>query len=116
MQVIGFKEIPIPIVKKILEEELKKQEALGITLDLSSLAYRTKEYVDEVSKCDSEKAERAYNRLLEKGLREITAAILVNILPKTVDEARILLNFEPRTLTTEEIEEILRILEEECST
>lgn len=114
MEIIEFKEIPIPLVKKILEEELKKQEKLGIRLDISSLAYRTHEYVEAVSKCNSERAERAFQKLLSLGVKEITAAMLINIVPQSIDEVRTLLNFESKTFTTEEIEQMLKILEDEC--
>ena len=114
MEIIHFEEVPIPMVKKILEEELKKQEELGIRLDMSSLAYRTRDYVKTISKCSSEGAERAFRKLTSMGLKGITAAILINVVPKSVDEARILLNFESKTFTTEEIEQLLQILKEEC--
>lgn len=114
MEIVEFKEIPIPLVKKILEEELKKQEELGIRLDISSLAYRTREYVESVSKCNSEGARRAFQKLISLGIKEITAAMFINVLPQSIDEARVLLSFESKTFTTEEIEQMLRILEEEC--
>ncbi len=120
INIISEQYLPIPVVKKILDEyrrrveAVRSEESLEETIAESTLR-RTYDYLEKVSKCSAEKAEQAVEKLKEKGLKEVTAVMFVNIVPRTVDEARPLLVFEERVLTTEELEEILRILHEYCS-
>ncbi len=108
MKVLSQRYVPLPVAKKILEE-------LGELVQENPIVARTYEYLARFSKCDAEAAERAVRRLVEElKLSELVAVNLVNILPSTVHEARPLLELEPRTLSPEEVEKILSILEEEC--
>jgi len=88
--------------KEILQT-LKEEEA-------DQLQRRTLEYVKKFSKVDPETAKKLKAKLVECGLKEEEAVEVVNIMPKSVEELRILASGWRRFLPTEKLTEILKIL------
>ena len=80
MKILSVKEIPLPIVKKMLLEA----EARGSKLQ--DLQRRVLEHASIFSKCDEEAVNELFNKLGEIGLREITRVQIINICPKRKDE------------------------------
>jgi len=107
-QVLSQEYVPIPVAKEIV----KKVKEQGTS---NPIIERTLEYLSRFSKCSAEKALEAMKELIEKlDFSPITATILVNIAPKTLDEARVLLDFEKRLVETETLEQALNIIKEKC--
>jgi len=103
-EIIECKSIPIPVARKILEERIESEESTDIQR-------KTYNYLLKFSKCNPEVAEQVYKELIETfNLKDDTAAMLVNILPETIDEARIVLTVEDKVFTTEEVKKILQVL------
>ncbi len=108
MQIVSKKYVPIPIAKRIVEETLE-------TTRDNPIVARTYEYLIAFSKCSSDAAEKAVEKLVkELGLREETAIMLINIMPETIDEARPLFELEKKLVETQDIERALEILRESC--
>ncbi|MEM4311399.1 MAG: RNA polymerase Rpb4 [Nitrososphaerales archaeon] len=98
--------ITIPEVKSLLEKIVHGES--------DYIQKRTLEYVIKFSKVDEEKAKNIKKRLMEEGkLSEEEAIELINIMPKTILEVRTFLSGWKKFLTTEEIENLLKILKEE---
>ncbi|MEM0439370.1 MAG: hypothetical protein QXX84_07195 [Sulfolobales archaeon] len=108
MKILSVKEIPLPIVKKMLLEA----EARGSKLQ--DLQRRVLEHASIFSKCDDEAASELFDKLGEIGLREITRVQIINICPKRKDELLTLMNFESKGYGEEELETVLRLLREYC--
>lgn len=103
MKILNEKLLPLPIVVKILEEESKKRE-------LDNIENVTLEYAKSYSKLSPEAAEKAVQKLVELGLPLEIAVQVVNILPETESELRIILAPLSRTFTTEEVRTILSVI------
>lgn len=108
MKILSIKEIPLPIVKKMLLEA----EARGAKLQ--DLQRRVLEHATIFSKCDAEAVDELLDKLGEIGLREITRVQVINICPGRKDELLSLLNFENRGYSEEELEAILGLLKDYC--
>ncbi len=109
MQIVSKEYIPVPVAKGILARRL------GEDKEVSPMLESTYHYLTLFSKCGEGEAAEAYRKLREDfNLKDITAAMLVSIMPETIDEVRIMLDFEDRLLETEEIEKILEVLHTTC--
>lgn len=108
LKILSIREIPLPIVKKMLLEA----EARGSKLQ--DLQRRVLEHASIFSKCEAEAAEELFNKLGEMGLREITRVQVINICPRRKDELLSLLNFENKSYAEDELEAILGLLKEYC--
>jgi len=75
---------------------------------------KTLDYLKKFSKIDPDKAEEIRNILENYGLREESIVMLMNICPRNVDEARILLEYEERFIETKVVEEIVDKLKQYC--
>ncbi|MET1101682.1 MAG: hypothetical protein ABWW69_04310 [Pyrodictiaceae archaeon] len=107
-QILSQEFVPIPVAKEIV----KKVKEQGTS---NPIIERTLEYLSRFSKCDAKRALEAMRELTEKlDFSPITATILVNIVPKTIDEARVLLDFEKRLVETETLEQALDIIRRKC--
>ncbi|NPA05536.1 MAG: hypothetical protein GXO09_05535 [Crenarchaeota archaeon] len=110
MQIVSKEYVPVPVAKAIVARRLNEDRE-----ETSLVVESTYRYLEMFSKCGEEEAEKAYRMLREElGLKDITAAMLVSILPETIDEVRIMLDFEGRLLETSEIEKIIEILKSTC--
>lgn len=74
---------------------------------------RVYEYASKMVRCVN--GDEVVNRLIKLGLKEITAVMLVNNCPKSVDEIKLLLNFEGKTFKDEELDKVLEVLSSCCS-
>ncbi len=107
MKIINYRNITYAEVEKILRSLLDK----GIKLD--QLAIRVLEYVTKFNKC--ERAEELVKRLTALGLKEITAVMISNVVPQTIDELKSLMNFEGEMPSEDKLNEILSIVKELCA-
>lgn len=90
------------LIKKLIEEHI----------EVDQLVMRVNEYSIKFNRCKD--PESLIEALKEKGLLEITAVMIANIYPKSLDELRALMNFESKTYDDSELEEILNIIDEKC--
>jgi len=108
LEIIESKEVPLPVVKKILEKRLSEEEP-------SLMQRATYDHAVKFSKLPADKAMELMNRLQEEfNLSGITAAQIVNIMPKTIDELRTLMVTENRIFLPSELEKMLSIILEYC--
>lgn len=75
---------------------------------------RTLEYLKRFSKVEPEKVEELRGLLENYGLREESIVMLINICPETVDEARVLLEYEEKFIESKVVEEIVEKLKQYC--
>ncbi len=108
LEVLEYKDVPLAMVKKIIEEEKNK----GV--ELPELVKLFEEYIDKVNKCDVERIEELYSKLKELGFRSETVAMMINIRPRILDELRILLVFEPTVPDEDVLKKVLELLDEYC--
>lgn len=108
MKILKAEYIPVPLAKKLLEENVRVGEE-------SPLVQRTMTYLSTFTKCDPDVAKQVYEKLRnEFGLKDITASMIVSLVPRTIDEIRVMLDFEERLLETEELEKIIELLKNTC--
>jgi len=107
MKILKSRNVPNSVVVKILSEIQEKQ------FDLGQLALRVNEYSVKFNKCPN--GEQLVEALLDLNLKEITAVLIANIVPKDKEEVRALTNFEAETPSPEKIEAILNKVKEFCS-
>lgn len=112
-KVIDYKDIPNPIAKKILEEYVSKTAGYNLTAETARSAL---EYLQSLPKqCDYSKAQELASKLQEDfKLRDTTVALIINILPRTVDELRMLLAFETKVPDEGAQQKILELVKEYC--
>ena len=104
-KIISHEDISIPEALKILEEVLKDETYAD------SFIYSVLDYLRKFSKVDYESAKTLIKELIEKfGLSRITAIQVVNIMPESVEELRVILGIEKREFREEELNEILQLL------
>ncbi|MCD6324041.1 MAG: hypothetical protein J7L55_02910 [Desulfurococcales archaeon] len=106
MKILHTRNLTYSEVSKILDD------IRGRGYELDQLALRVNEYVKKFSKCND--WENLLKDLSEMGLKEITAVMIANIVPKNEDEVKALLNFEAEDLPHEKIEEILQKVSQHC--
>jgi len=112
---ISFRDIPIPLAKKYIEEYIETLRRYG--LEEGSVTQSMYEYVSKFSKCDPERVEELYEKLVKEiGFKEVTASMIINIVPTTIDELRTLLQFEASVPDESVLSKVLELLKEYCST
>jgi DNA-directed RNA polymerase subunit F len=99
--------LTIPEALELLRRRVEEAEAT----DLQS---RTLEYLEMFSKCGADEARELFNALTDMGLKPETAAMIVNIAPRSRDELRTLLYGEEKTLGPEELDKILSLVARLC--
>jgi len=103
-EVKSYEDIPLAVARAILERRIKEEEALDIQR-------KTLNYLIKFSKCKPDIAAKVVSELCEKfGLKRETSVMIVNILPSTIDELRTIVSIEEKAFTTEELNEILKII------
>lgn len=107
MELLSYKHLTYSEVVEILKKFMESEE------EFSHMVSRVYEYASKMVKCVSglEVVKELVGKL---GLKEITAVMLVNNCPGSVDEVRALLNFESKTFDTEELNKVLEILNSCC--
>ncbi|OYT49123.1 MAG: hypothetical protein B6U85_00175 [Desulfurococcales archaeon ex4484_42] len=106
MRIINYKNIPYAEVARIIRKLMER----GVELD--QITMRVYEYVSKFTKC--ERASELVNILTSMRLKEITAVIIANILPRSIDELRALMNFEDEIPSEDKLNEILSKINEVC--
>ena len=107
MKIINYRNIPYDTVAKLIKELMEKN------VELDQLTMRVNEYVNKFNKCKD--AEKLVGELKKLGLLEITSVMIANIAPRTKDELKVLMNFEPEMPSEEKLEEILELINNICS-
>ncbi len=105
MKVLEVRNIPLALVRKKLVESQER----GFVV--RSIAKRTMELADLLNRC--EQPEELYGKLLDLGLKDITASMLVDVAPKSEEEVKILLNFE-ESVSDDVISKILELVNTYC--
>jgi len=101
-------EVPYAVVKDLL----KKRRESG---EFSSLQNLTLDVASKIAKIDSQKAEDLIKKLVDEfKLSRFSAVQIANILPKTIEELRILTITEGRVLLTSELQKILEVIKSFC--
>jgi len=90
---------------RILEEKVSNS---GINEEIVN---NTLDYLRKFSKVNPDKARELVSELMKRfGLARLTAIQVVNVLPQTTEELRILLGSEKREFTDKDIEDMLNLL------
>ncbi len=108
VEILSSSYVPNPVAKKILESARKLVEQ-------NPIVARTYEYVSKFSKCGPESAEKALEELKSIGFSEFAAAMLVNLAPSELEEAKALLSDIDGGYEDEVIEKGLEILRKYCT-
>ncbi len=103
-KVVKERVLSIPEVEEILESKQSRG-------DLSSIEMTTLEYVRKFRRVSAENARNALRELVGMGLPENVSVQLVNIMPTTLDEIRVILAPHLKTLSTEDVQKIKEILD-----
>jgi DNA-directed RNA polymerase subunit F len=99
-QVVTEKPVPLVSVRKILE---KRKEDGELTYEQKLVL----EYVSEFAKTGIRKTEEAVEKLKELGIDEKKAVKIIDVLPKTKEEVKLI--FEKNPPSEEQIKKILDI-------
>lgn len=105
MKILEVRNIPLALVRKKLAESQER----GFVV--RSIAKRTMELADLLDKC--EQPEELYGKLLNLGLKDLTASMVVDIAPRNEEEVKILLNFE-ESVSNEVVSKILELVNTYC--
>jgi DNA-directed RNA polymerase subunit F len=101
-------EVPYAIVKDLLKKRMESG-------DLSTLQNLTLDVSSKIAKIDSQKAEDLIKKLVDEfKLSRFSAVQIANILPKTIEELRVLTITEGRVLLTSELQKILEVIRSFC--
>jgi DNA-directed RNA polymerase subunit F len=101
-------EVPYAVVKDLLKKRMESG-------DLSTLQNLTLDVSSKIAKIDSQKAEDLIKKLVDEfKLSRFSAVQIANILPKTIEELRVLTITEGRVLLTSELQKILEVIRSFC--
>lgn len=108
MRILEAKNIPLALVlKKLLQSQDR-----GFVI--KSLAKRTMELAEALKKCEN--PEELYRKLLDLGVNDLTASMIVDVAPRSIDEVRILLGFETSNISDDVLSTILDLVSNYCYT
>ena len=97
----------MPEALRILEEKVISANP-GIT---DETVNNTLDYLRKFSKIGPDKAKELIAELMKRfGLAKLTAIQIVNLMPQTAEELRVLLGAEKREFSDKDVEEILNLL------
>ncbi len=102
-EIVREEEASLPKVKMLLEQRMKDGE-------LSDFQKRTYDYSTKFSKLPAEKADGLLKRLKEDGISAFIATQIVNIMPESVDELRMIFMAESKPMIPSELEKILTVV------
>ncbi|KUO79586.1 MAG: RNA polymerase Rpb4 family protein [Vulcanisaeta sp.] len=104
-RIINSEDISMAEALRILEEKVSNS---GINEEIVN---NTLDYLRKFSKVNPDKAKELVSELMKRfGLARLTAIQVVNVLPQTAEELRILLGSEKREFTDKDIEDMLNLL------
>lgn len=110
-KILDYKDIPNPIAKRILEEYISKLPPSDL---MAEPARSSLEYLQSISICDSDRVDELIEKLREFNLKPVSIALLINLRPKTIDELRMFLVFEPSIPDEDVAKRILEVIKEFC--
>lgn len=110
-EIIEFHDIPNAIAKKILKEYIDRVSSYDV---VPELVHSTIDYLNNVSKCDEKSVEDLYEKLRSLKLKDTTVSIILNILPKNLDELKILLTFEETIPEDAILNKIIDMITQSC--
>ncbi|WP_440058942.1 DNA-directed RNA polymerase subunit F [Thermogladius sp. 4427co] len=90
-------------------EKIREKEG-NVPLILS----KTFSYVEKHSKIRPEEVQSAISFLKGLGFKDETIVMIINICPKTVDELRILLDYEERYIEENTLKEVVEYMKNVC--
>ncbi len=102
-EIVSEEEATLPKVKMLLEQRMKEGE-------LSDFQKRTYDYVTKLSKLPADKADELLKRLKEDGISPFIATQIVNIMPQSVEELRMIFMAESKPMIPSELEKILTVI------
>jgi DNA-directed RNA polymerase subunit F len=102
-EIVREEEASLPKVKMLLEQRMKEGE-------LSDFQKRTYDYATKFSKLSAEKADGLLKRLKDDGISPFIATQIVNIMPESVDELRMIFMAESKPMIPSELEKILTVV------
>jgi len=105
-RVTGEKPVLLAKVKEILEKRKKEGEELEYGQRL------TYDYAQKFTKVDPKKVEELMKRLMELGIKEHQAVMIIDFMPKNKGEIDLIFSKERTKLSEEETKKVLDILEE----
>ncbi|GAB6948161.1 RNA polymerase Rpb4 family protein [Vulcanisaeta sp. JCM 16161] len=106
-RIINSEDISMAEALRILEEKLISVNP-GIT---DEVVNNTLDYLRKFSKVSPDKARELISELMKRfGLARLTAIQIVDLMPQTADELRVLLGTEKREFSDKDVEEILNLL------
>lgn len=104
-EVLDEKCITVAEVKELLEQ-------LGGEVELNTIQAITLEYARRFAKVEGSKARELVERLVEeKEMPEEVAVQIVNIMPESIEELRTILAPLAKTISTKDLEDVLKMLE-----
>ena len=113
-ETVSYRDIPIPLAKKYLEEYIDTLKKHGF--EVEQIVESMYEYTSTFTKCDPNRVEELFEKLTKDiGFKEVTAAMIINIVPTTIDELRTLLQFEASVPEEEVLSRVLEMLREYCT-
>ncbi len=95
-------------VKEVLSELKKKEE-------LNFRAQKTLDYLEQVVKLDNKKQQELKKKLEDLNvsrLRDVQIIKIINVMPKTEDELKVVLEGYNITLTKEQLQKIVSVIQE----
>ncbi|ADN49939.1 RNA polymerase Rpb4 family protein [Vulcanisaeta distributa] len=106
-RIINSEDIPMAEALRILEEKLLSANP-SIT---DEVVNNTLDYLRKFSKVGPDKARELISELMKRfGLARLTTIQIVDLMPQTADELRVLLGAEKREFSDKDVEEILNLL------
>ncbi|MEM2878063.1 MAG: RNA polymerase Rpb4 family protein [Candidatus Hadarchaeales archaeon] len=103
-RVVGERHVTLSKVKEILEK--KKKEG-----DLDYSQRLTYDYAQKFAKLDQKKADDLMAKLLEMGLKEHQAVMLMDFMPESKEEIDLIFSKERAKLGEEDAKKVLEILD-----
>ncbi|MCS7110772.1 MAG: hypothetical protein N3D82_05420 [Ignisphaera sp.] len=110
-EITEFHDIPNALAKRILKEYIERVSSYDI---IPELIRSTMDYLDRTSKCDDKAVEYIYEMLKNLKLKDTTISMILNILPRNLDELRILLTFEETIPDDSILNKILDAINQNC--
>ncbi|MGC8544262.1 MAG: RNA polymerase Rpb4 [Vulcanisaeta sp.] len=106
-RIINSEDVSMAEALRIIEE---KVVSTGVGSN-DEIVNNTLDYLRKFSKVDPERAKELISELMKRfGLAKLTAIQIINLMPQTGDELRILLGTEKREFSDQDIEEMLNLL------
>lgn len=108
-KILEYHDIPNAIARKLLKRYLASKPS-----EVPEIVNVVVEYLEATVKCDEAVVEALYEELKSQNLKEATISMILNVLPATVDELRILLNFEDKAPDESALKNIVETISARC--